>query len=190
MSSPLVIPFNFCPTTNPSRKTTSFDVEAGKYAIVTTNSPYFTIAGTNMFPSITLTNTNNSVGTTETTVWPFRGGVYVHTASITSSTNNSDVRTASYGYANYESGTLSYSTIATQTINNNTTASIAAGYVPTSGGLLALRITTGASSTTSATIQAYYFPDGQAKQFWISGGASGVTLNGNDYIVTLYNQIT
>jgi hypothetical protein len=191
MAAQILVPFNFCPVTNPSRKNSSFTVDAGKYALVEANSPFFTIGGTNMFPSYTHTFSNSAGGTTEDQFLYFTGGVYVHTASITSATNNSDTRTASFGFGLVNGGSvLSYKSQSSQTITSNTTAAIAAAYVPTSSGILVHRITTGASSTTSSTIQFYYFPDGKTKKFWISGGAAGVALNGNDYTVTLYNQVT
>lgn len=181
MSAPLVVPFNFQPV-SVSVKTSAYTIPAGSYALVKTNSAFFSIDAVNVYPSFTIA-TSAATASTGTKFALVDGLVYVHTASLTVASANANGNSGSYGFGTDATGATA---IASVSRTSNGTSAISAGSVPAS--YLYISCTSGAAGpTTSATASFYASSASSQTEFWVP---SGTDLDGNNYVVMLYNEIT
>lgn len=176
MSAPFIVPFNFQPVST-SNKTASYTIPAGKYALVKTFSPFFSIGGVNQYPSFTLSVTAVYPGGSNFTVtnsFELAGSSYVYSASVTGTASN--FNSGSYGGGIPSSYNLPIS-------SRTNTGSLNAAYNPSS--MLFIQAITNVGTITT-DVSLYYFST-TANEFWVQPGA---VLNGNNYLVAEYSTIT
>ena len=183
MSSKVLIPFNNNPAST-SVKNASYTIPAGKYAHIATYIGNLTIDGANVIPLDSISASFSTPGNTLTTRSydpHFSKGIYITTHTLAAS-NNTTV-SISYGLASNNS-LISFST-ATRSTTGTTTTTVndyfhgENWFVSASNqGNLA------AGSTLTWVLNFYPFQD---FSFWVK---SGTVLNGANYLVTEYNQIS
>lgn len=174
MSSVVNVPFNYQPLST-TRRTSSYSLPAGRYALVQTLSPFFSIGGTQIYPSqtVSVASPTGSAGTNAFNI-NVPSGCYIFSASVT--TSSSPVGSAGYGVSGLA------------TVTGSSAGALAVGNLPGTTLYIFGSLTSG-TGNIGVSVSYYYF-NGPQTQFWVSGGASGLALDGNNYIVTEYNQIT
>lgn len=180
MSAPIIVPFDYNPISI-SQKTTSYSIQQGKYAKVRVVSPFFTINGSQIYPSMSFTQSagpNNS----STVGYHITPGSYIYSATLTRSGSGSYAVTGSYGYGNETQYIQTFSS-ASRTSNGTTSLS----QTNWASDIIWISANGGYSGSSTVTVNFYYFQNGSQTEFWVP---SGTILNGNNYIVEEYNKIS
>lgn len=195
MSSRVFVPFDNNPA-SVSIKTSSYIIPEGKYAKVNTLSALFSMNGTQIYPSQSISfsvsdlySTESTGATTNTQGFSVGNSAYIYSASLTRSGNStSSTISASWGIGtesnySYSIGNLSRTTNGTTSIAPNVNCSTITLWVSVSAN----NNTSNQSTTGSISLSVYYIPVGVLTEFWVP---SGTVLNGNNYTVTEYNAIS
>jgi hypothetical protein len=181
MSAPFVIPFNNCPV-SVSVKTASYTVPAGKYALTYSSSPFFTVNGANLYPSGGLATTG---GMSATSIGNVIGhlGYYVTACTVTrSGTGGSIAGSAGWGFGSV-SGVSNYLSSITVPVSGAASFALTTGYAQ--GGNIWTQAT--GTNNSPVTISVSFLAYTGAMESWVP---FGTVLNGSNYIVMEYNQIS
>lgn len=191
MPAPIVIPFNFNPVTT-TVKTGSYTIPAGKYAKVTPVGAKMLIDGVSIYPSVTISMTGTAVAigaTTSDSMVLNMKNMFLESLSITQ-TRSGTAASSNATFAFYDFGTreLIYSVTKTYALNT-------LNYTPlvqcvSDSSTVALNVTaagSGTSGTVTSSCNATFYVKNDTGFIWVPSGA---VLNGNNYIVEEYNQIS
>jgi len=183
MAAPIVVPFNNNPASI-SIKTASYTIPAGKYAIVSPKSAFFTLNGVDVF------SIDQSFSYTETSAsavirYFVSDGAFSFITSISGTrTGNTSAGSVTLSAGSTNSFTSSGYTSLNRTLNGTSSASniqIPTGTLYVSSSNSNSGLYTWTINVTGKILQT------KVTDLWVP---SGSVLAGNNYIVTEYNQIS
>jgi hypothetical protein len=178
MSGPLVIPFNFCPLSIET-KTSSYSIPAGHYALVKPMCGNFKIGSdyAGVTESITVGTVNNTTITTTRGITP---GSWTTVEVVSSGFADTATLTLTFKVAEFAGET----TLKSHTLTPNST-DVKINRLENCNRVVLDAVDSGGSSFLVSTYRISQLPYGQ--EYWVPAGTS---LDGSQYVVELYAQIT
>lgn len=189
MSSRILIPFDNNPSSI-SKKTASYTVPSGKYAMVKTSSAFFFIDAVQIYHSNTISTASSISGGIPVDLdksMQYSSSVHVFSTSLTKTGTNISTLTGSFG-----GGTVNAYGDALYSVTRTTAGTTTVAQAIELNATILWSNTTLVSSTTGSSqgswsISYYFTPNLGVTDFWVP---SGTVLNGSNYIVMEYNVIS
>lgn len=183
MPAPFIIPFNNNPSAT-SVKTASYTIPAGKYAFVSTSIANLSIDGTTVIPLQSISRAYSTAVNTTTSLNfdpQFSKGIYITTHTLAASA----AITVSISYGLAQVGSLITFSSASRSTTGTTTTTLNSLYYGQNWYIASSCQGTLAVGGTLTWVLNYY--PLQDFNFWVK---TGTVLNGTNYLVTEYNNIS
>jgi hypothetical protein len=189
MPSPLVIPFDNNPVST-TFKTAAYTIPAGKFARVTPMSALFSLNGSQVFPSRSITCSGNVAASTLSTSFMVSSPVRLYNiinnvASYTNGTISCGVYQAHGSSASI--GTADTYLLASGPNRTSVGTSSTALSIDVNTGPMFVFLTSNGSLTSSSTVTLQYYFMTSPQSFFVP---TGTVLDGSRYMVEEYNSIS